>query len=156
LEIELKTVPAQSVMSLSFTGPYDQTGDKLDELIAWLLRAGHPYSAPPFCIYYDDPEKVEPENLRAEVCAPIEEHCAGDRTVLRKRVQGGEFACATHQGPYATIKPVYEQIFAWIQQNGYRYVEQMGTREVFHKIIGQVDTADELVTEVQVPVEKAV
>jgi len=153
-EVELKSIEPQTVMSLSFTGPYEQTGDRLDELMAWLLRAGHPYSAPPFCIYYDDPEQVPEDELRAEVCLPIEEQCDGDHTVTRKTVPGGEFACLVHTGPYEGIREVYRHLFDWMQQNGYRHLVELGTREVFHKILGQVDSVEELVTEVQVPVQK--
>jgi len=154
-EVQVKTVEPMAVLCLPFTGPYDQTGEKVDEVIAWLLRAGHPYSGAPFAIYYDDPEKVAADKLRAEVCLPVEEKCEGDFEVARKEVPGCEVACAVHVGPYDAIKPLYGEIFAWIQQNGYKPVAELGCREVFKKILGDVDTAAELETEIQVPVVKA-
>jgi effector-binding domain-containing protein len=154
-EVQLKTVEPLTVMSMSFTGSYQQTGEKLDELLGWVLRAGHPWSGPPFGIYYDDPEKVPEDKLRAEVCVPMAEECEGDYEVQRKKLVGCEVACAVHQGPYDGLKGVYAEIFDWIGKNGYAYASELGCREVFRKIIGEVDTAEELVTEVQVPVKKA-
>jgi effector-binding domain-containing protein len=142
-------------MSLSFTGPYDQTGDRLDELMGWLLRAGHPYGGRPFCIYYDDPSKVEPDKLRAEACLPIDERCEGDYRVSRKRIAGAEFACAVHEGPYGELSKVYEELFAWIQAQGYQFVEGAGTREVFLRLAGETAPDELPLTEVQVPVQKA-
>jgi len=154
-EVQTKTIEPRNVMSLAFTGPFDQTGDMLDELIAWVLRAGHPYAGPPMAIYYDDPAKVNPEELRAEVALPIEEVCEGDLRFTRKRLPGCEVAYAVHTGPYSQIKPLYEEIFAWIAENGYRHVEGSGAREIFLTRPGEEGEGDEgPVTEVQVPVEK--
>ena len=154
-EIETKTVEAMIVLSLSFTGPYDQTGSKLDELIAWVLRAGHPYSGPPIGIYYDDPNKVSPDQLRAEVVVPVEEQCKEGDGITRKELPGCLVASAVHQGPYAKVGPVYGEIFSWIAENGYRYLDEMGTREVFLKVSGEVDGPKQFMTEIQVPIEKA-
>ena len=154
-EVQLKTVKPMTVMSLSFTGPYNQSSDKRDELVAWLLRAGHPYSAPPLCIYYDDPAQVPEDKLRAETCVPVAERCDGDPVVQRKSLPGGQFACITHKGAYNAMRPIYDEIFQWMGANGYQYIQGAGVREMFHKVMGQVNTVDELVTEVQVPVEKA-
>ena len=154
-EVQTKTVPSMAVMSLSFTGSYEQTGEKLDELIGWVLRAGHPYGGAPIGVYYDEPGKVPDDKLRGEVCVPMAEVCDSGFQMTRKELPACEVAYAIHQGPYAQIKPVYEQIFAWIAENGYQYTAELGCREVFCKLLGEVDTAEELVTEVQVPIKKA-
>ena len=154
-EICTKVVPAQTVMSLPFTGAYEQTGERLDELMAWLLRAGHPHSGCPFCIYHDDPSKVAVEGLRAEVCLPIEEQCEGDYRVSRKSIAGGEFACTVHEGRYGELAKAYQEIFAWMAEHGYSHVEGAGTREVFLRLVGEADSDDLPITEVQVPIQKA-
>lgn len=153
-EILVKDVPTMTAMSLSFTGPYEQTQDVLDRLTSWLLRIGHPYSSSPMALYYDDPDKVAADNLRAEVCLPIEEACEPRDEVERKELPGVTSACAVHTGPYSGIPQVYKEIFNWMNENGYRYIEGMPTREVFLTMYGQVDDPEEYVTEVQVPVEK--
>jgi effector-binding domain-containing protein len=154
-EIEKKTVNPMTVLSLAFTGSYRQTSDKLDELIGWVLRAGHPYAGPPMGIYFDDPKTVAESDLRAEALVPIEEECEIGEGIVRKQIPGAMVASAVHTGPYDKAHELYQEIFAWIAANGYRYVAEAGTREIFHTMMGEVDTPDSLVTEIQVPIEPA-
>lgn len=153
-EVDVKEVPAMEVMSLPFTGSYDQTQDKLDHLFSWLLRVGHPHSSPPLGLYYDEPGKVPEEEQRAEVCMPIEEACEPEAEFERKELPEVTVAYAVHEGPYSGIPEVYEEIFDWIDDNGYEYIEDMPTREVFLTMYGHSDDPQEYVTEVQVPVQK--
>lgn len=154
-EIKTKKVEPISVVSQSFQGPYDQTEDVLDGLVGWLMREGHPYCAPPLAVYYDDPEEVAEEDLRGEVCLPVAERVQGDEDVEVKELPGTEVAYTMYEGPYGGIIEVYERLFEWLEENGYRFREDLGTREIFHRVYGQVESEDELLTEVQVPVEKA-
>ncbi len=154
-EPELKEIGPIAAITDSFTGPYNQTGAVIDEVIAWLLQTGHPYSGPPFAIYYDDPEKVDEKDLRAEVCLPVEENLEHTGKFERKHIEGGSFVAFPHQGPYDGIPEVYEKIFDWIEENGYEFLKEDGTREVFHKVMGEVESSDELLTEILVPVKDA-
>ncbi len=154
-EPAVKEIAPVSAVTDSFTGPYDQTSVVLDELIAWLLQTGHPYSGSPFAIYYDDPAEVEEDKLRAEVCLPVAEEVeVNNDNFQRKDIEGGRFVALLHQGPYAEIPQVYENLFEWVRDNGFEYIEEMGTREVFRKIMGEVDSAEELQTEIMIPVRK--
>ena len=155
IEVKTKEVGPITVMSLSFHGPYAQTEEKLDELVAWVMREGHPYGGPPMGIYYDDPAKTNEDELRADVCVPVAEGFEGREEVERKELPGTEVAYAMHQGPYEGNVDVYEAVFKWVEENGYRFRDELGIREVFHKIYGQVDSEEELLTEMQVPIEKA-
>ncbi len=154
-EVQLKEVPAMTVMSLPFTGPFEQTQDRLDHLMSWILRVGHPWSDTPLALYHDDPAKVPADDLRAEVCLPIEEACEGEEDIERKELPAVTMACAIHEGPYSGISGVYEEIFGWMRENGYEYIEEMPTREVFLTMYGEVEEPEGFVTEVQVPVQKA-
>jgi AraC family transcriptional regulator len=154
-EPTIKAIDAMEVISMSFTGSYEQTSDMLDELMSWLLREGHPYSGRPFAIFYDDPAKVEEADLRAEVCLPVSETIEVREPIEKKTVEGGDFAAAIHNGPYSSISDVYDKLSEWIASNDYSCRQEMGTREVFHKLIGEVENPGELVTEVQIPVIKA-
>ena len=155
LEVKTKSIEVVTVISHSFTGDYAQTGEKLDYLISTVMRAGIPYSGQHFGIYYDDPELVGVDDLRGEVCVPVAEAYGGEGDVVRKTLPATEVAYAIHRGPYGKIKEVYKELFDWLGQNRYRHRDDLGVREVFHKIYGQVEKAEDLVTEVQVPIEKA-
>ena len=153
LEVQIKEVEAVTVMSLSFTGPYDQTRAKLEHLMSWLLRVGHPYSGKPFGCYYDDPAKVPADQLRGEVCLPIEESCEAQEDIVRKPLPAVTVACAVFTGPHAETHQAYAQVFEWIGANGYRYVEGEPTREVFLNMYAQEEESAEPATEIQIPVE---
>jgi len=155
VEVEIKEVPASEVLSLSFTGPYEQTQDRLDDLLSWVLRAGHPYSGCPQGLFFDDPANVAADDLRGEVCVVIEEQCEGFEGVVRKDMPAATLACATFTGPYEQLRPHYQEVFDWIAANGYRYLEDQPVREVYHVLYGQADDPQEFVTELQVPVEPA-
>ena len=60
-------------------------------------------------------------------------------------------ACATHQGPYNEVPRLYEEIFAWMAENGQKYDGTTPCREVFRKLQGEVKDPAEFITEVQVP-----
>lgn len=154
-EIKTKHVEPTAVVTKSFQGPYDQTEDILDELMGWIMRVGHPYSSPPLAVYYDDPAQVAEEDLRGDVCLPVAEVVEGDDQAQVKELPETEVAFKLHEGAYDGIADVYEEIFSWIEDQGYSFREELGTREIFHKIYGQAETEEQLVTEVQVPIEKA-
>ena len=153
LEVQIKQVEPVTVMSLPFTGPYDQTRSKLEHLMSWLLRAGHPYSGKPFGCYYDDPAKVSADQLRADVCLPIEEPCAGEEDIVRKVLPAASMATAVFVGPYSDVPQAYGQIFQWMAANGYRHVQGQPVREVFVNMYAEEAEAAEPATEVQVPVQ---
>jgi DNA gyrase inhibitor GyrI len=151
-DVEVKELDALTVMSLSFTGSYDQTQDRLDDLMAWMLRAGHPYSGRPMALFYDDPENTPTEELRGEVCLPIEEACEGYENVERKTIEGTTVATATFTLPPERVKEGYQEVFTWMDENGFKYVEDHPVREVYHLVYGEVENPEETVIEIQVPV----
>ncbi len=153
-EIQVKEVEPMTVMSLAFTGPYDQSSQKMEELMSWLLRVGHPYSAPPMGLYYDNPATAAPDALRAEVCLPIEEECEPGDDIERKEVPGATVACLTKEGTPAEVAALYPDIFAWMAENGYEYAEGEPTREIFVSMFEQVEETETMLVEIQVPVRQ--
>ncbi len=151
-EPKIREVAPVNAITTSFKGPYNQTSQVMDDLIAWLLQTGYPYSGDPFAIYYDDPAKVEESNLRALVCLPVEEKLEDYGGYEPREIEGGSFASLLHEGAYENIPQAYEELFEWIKDNDYEYIEESGTREIFRVILGEVESPDELVTEVMVPV----
>lgn len=154
-EVQVKTAPATSVMCIEHRGPYTELESVLDELITWVMREGHPYSAPPFAILYDDPQYVPEADLRSDVCVPMEEEVGGKDRVIRRELPALTVVSSVHKGPYHDVHKAYEVIFDYLKQNNHEYQVAYGCREVY--INSPVDVSDEeLLTEVQVPIGKAV
>lgn len=152
-DIDVKEVDSMDVMSLPFTGAYDQTRSNMDHLMSWMLRVGHPRSDRPMALYHDDPANTPTEEQRGEVCLPIEEECEGEDEIVRKTLPAVKVAYARHQGPYGELPGVYEEVFDWMREKGYEYDEEQPTREIFHVMYGEVMAPEEFVTEVQVPIK---
>jgi effector-binding domain-containing protein len=58
-----------------------------------------------------------------------------------------------HQGPYENLNSAYQAFMAWIQANGYRIAGP--NREIYLRSMADHGvTPDDLVTELQFPVEK--
>jgi DNA gyrase inhibitor GyrI len=150
-DVEVKELDSLTVMSLSFTGSYEQTPDQLDKLMAWMLRAGHPYSGRPMALFHDDPDKTPEEELRAEVCLPVEEACEGYEGVERKTIEGTTVVAATFTLAPERVKEGYQEVFDWMEENGFVYTEGEPVREVYHLVYGEVETPEETVIEIQVP-----
>jgi DNA gyrase inhibitor GyrI len=155
-DIQPKNIEPMTVVSLSFKGSYSQTREKLESLMSWLLRAGHPYSAPPMGLHYDDPAKVAEDDLRGEVCLAVEEHCEPNEEVELKELPGQEVASLVAE-PDADPASLYPQMWDWMSENGYSYVEGLPTRILYHFAVADSDneSADLVSIEVQVPIEKA-
>jgi DNA gyrase inhibitor GyrI len=155
-DIQVKNVDPMNVVSLSFTGSYGQTEERLEELMSWLLRAGHPYSAPPMALYYDDPAKVAEDDLRGEVCLGVEEQCEVSEGVEMRKMPAQQVA-ALVADPETDPASLYPQMWDWLAENAYSYVEGAPTRVLYHFAVADSDaeSADLTSIEVQVPVEKA-
>jgi DNA gyrase inhibitor GyrI len=154
-DIQVKEIEPMTVVSLSFTGSYSQTEAKLELLMSWLLRAGHPYSAPPIALYHDDPAKVAEGDLRGEVCLAIEEACEAADEVEIKELEGQQVASLVAE-PDTDPASLYPQMWEWLAENGYTYVEGKPTRVLHHFAVADSDDQPANLTsiEVQVPIQK--
>ncbi len=150
-EIMVKKVEGCKVAVIEGQGPYDKVGPIFDEIFDWLSQRGIESPSPPFGIYYDNPSEVAPEKCRYEICVPIEGDVEGDERVKIKTVPETEVACITNKGPYSRIGPAWEDVFRWMEREGYQCVG--AGREVYFNC--PKDTPEEeLLTEIQVPIRK--
>ena len=153
VEVLVKEVETIEVMSLAFTGPYEQAPERLHDLMAWLLRVGHPYSGAPIALFFDDPRTVPVEELRAEICLPIAEECDGFEGIVRKELPGGLMATLRVEGIVADWSGLYEQIFQWMGENGHAAAPGLPCREAYVRCPGVHEEADVAITEILVPIQ---
>jgi AraC family transcriptional regulator len=151
-EVILKDIETIEVMSMSFTGPYEQAPERLHDLMAWLLRVGHPYSGAPVALFYDDPATVPAEELRGEICLPIAEDCEGFEGIVRRELPGGTMACLRVEGLVGDWTPLYAQVFQWIAENGMSMPEGEACREVYVRCPGVHDDPNVVIMEIHIPV----
>jgi len=105
----------------------------------------------PFGIYYDDPNKVPPDECRYDICIPISAEIEGDSLVQIKEIAEMEVASIMHKGAYENVGPSWGKLYGWIFKNKY---EPAGPgMEVYLNSPMEVPE-DSLLTEIQVPVKK--
>jgi effector-binding domain-containing protein len=70
--VGVKRVPAQSVASVMYKGPYDGIGLTYERLFGWIGQQGYRVAGPPRELYYSDPAEIPPEEYLTEVQIPVE------------------------------------------------------------------------------------
>ena len=70
--VKFRTLPAVTVASCIFRGPYSGIGEVYAALAAWIEANGYEYDGPMFNIYHVSPHETRnPDEFVTEVCYPI-------------------------------------------------------------------------------------
>jgi len=151
-EVVLREVPLQWIASLREPIPaYRQVGaliGKAQSLLGPLNRHG-----PKVVLVHEEDFKDEDIDAEAGVYLPDSTSVPSPLRVYQ--LQPALVATAVHHGPFNRIAEAYESLLRWIDANGYH--KKGPTRELFLHVAVPVTREDASnVTEIQVPVEKAV
>ena len=135
LEVSVKTIPAQKVLSVTRRVKVDKLESTIQQTVDRLrsLLAGQNASAAdvPFGIYHGAIN--EQDDGPIEICLPINGNPKVGDDVSLKQLQGGNAACVTLMGAQCAFPAVlngYDATAEWIQKNGYEIAES--PREVWH------------------------
>jgi effector-binding domain-containing protein len=151
-EVALKHVPAQWIASLREPIPaYRLIGSligKAHSLLGPLNRHG-----PKLVLIHEEDFKDEDIDAEAGVCLPNTTSVPPPLRIYQ--LPPAEVASAVHHGPFNRIAEAYASLLRWIDANGYH--KNGPTRELFLHVGAPVTRDDPSnVTEIQVPVQKAV
>jgi AraC family transcriptional regulator len=146
-QILTKTTQKMTIVYLEHVGLYDQMG----ELFAQLGEYGtqKQLAGQILGIYYDDPLVVPAASLRSELGMVVPEGFEPDSGYKVKELPAQKVVYAVIKGPYAEIANEYPYIFKWIEEKGHKPAGPK--REIYLKA-GPDVPADQLVTEVQIPI----
>ena len=155
-KIELKELPDQMVLGKRFHTSMAKVAENIGAgfgaLFGYLGELGEYPSGPPFALYYGDMEGFNPDDFEMELCAPVNRQLEGRDDIVARDVRGGLAAVTIHKGPYSGVEPAYNDLDAWIKENGYQYAGP--AREVYLNDPDSV-AESELLTEISIPVSKA-
>jgi AraC family transcriptional regulator len=119
---EIKTMHSIQVAVLEHRGPPESVLSTVGRFIEWRKQSGASPVADSrtFGIPYDDPDAVEPEAFRFDVCGelkrPFEKNEFG---VVEKVIPGGRVAIVRHLGSYDTIGATVRQMYSeWLPKSG--------------------------------------
>ncbi len=152
-EVVLKEVPALRVAALrGVVETYSAQGSLWNELGEYLQRRGIKPTGS--CFTIDHNEEYRPQDVDLEVCEPVDaplDDTGPVRVVDLPAVP--QMASTIHHGSYDGLSAAYQAFMAWIQSNGYRIAGP--NREIYLRNLADDGvTPDDLVTEMQFPVEK--
>jgi AraC family transcriptional regulator len=119
-DIAIRDVPKLHVVSLEHVGPYMQIGQAFDRLFGTLDAA---VLARPnlrmLGVYYDDPDAVAEDRLRARACVAVDMPAAVDPPLAPAEIAGGRYAVLRHKGAYATMRAAYQWLYGtWLVEAG--------------------------------------
>jgi len=152
-EIAVRDTEPMDVAYLPMTGPYKQTPEGYGKLYGWVAQHGLQAEGMPASVYLTMPSEVPEEQARWELWAPLagnpEEAAVDASGVGIKHVPRMHVVASMHRGPYETIAPTYEAVWAFMDSHD--FLPAGPPMERYYSDPDEVPPAEYL-TEVVVPV----
>jgi DNA-binding transcriptional MerR regulator len=140
LEIQVRTVDPQPIISITRNVKVEQLGkyidDSLKRLFALLEEQGATMAGPPLGIYHGPVNHDEDGPI--EVCVPVQHTIAATGDVRVRELAGGKIASVMLHGDQCVFPEVlkgYDAVYDWLRQNGYEAAES--PREIWHSEPGE-------------------
>jgi AraC family transcriptional regulator len=152
-DVRIERLPLLRVAFVRHVGPYNEVGTAWSRLMSWAgergLLAAHPRV---LGIVHDDPEITPPDKIRYDACVAVGDQVQPDGDIGIQEVAGGDYAVATHRGPYHTLGDTYARLCGgWVPTSGHE-MRSAPSFEIYLNAPDRVPPA-ELLTEIYVPLE---
>ncbi len=152
-EVIIRSLPEVIVASMRTIVPcYDTYFDIVPKMGEYMTSVGAVCSEPAYCftIYHDGEYKES--DIDVEVCEAVIKPCKESDMVKFKTIKGYDKAAVIlHTGDYKSIRESYNEIFLWIEKNGYKVIDN--PRESYIDGIWNKEDPADWTTEVQIPVK---
>jgi AraC family transcriptional regulator len=150
LEVRTVSFPPTPVAFVRHVGPYADVGQTWRKLFAWAGSSGLlGRGVKALGIVHDDPEVTPPDKVRYDACLIVNGSFRPEGEVGVQEI-GGDFAVATHRGPYDALGATYARLCGqWLPGSG-RELAPTPCFEVYRN--SPLDTPPEnLLTEIHLP-----
>jgi effector-binding domain-containing protein len=151
MEIDLKKTEEQQVSYIFYTGPVEDMGELIGEIVDWMMAQNVEMSGPPYSAYYTSPAEVAPEDMQYEMGVPFTGDAIESGKVKIKNLPAQNVLSAIHKGPYQEVGQVYEVLMSRVIGEGYQMIG--APMEIYFNSPMEVPES-ELLTEIQFPVVK--
>jgi AraC family transcriptional regulator len=152
-DVRIETVPPRRVAFIRHVGPFAAAEPAFQRLFIWAGRRGlfRPDTLV-LGICPDDPDVTPAEKIRFDCCLTVEDLVKPEGEVGFQEVAGGDYAVATHRGPYDRLGETYRWLYGvWLPASG-REPADAPPFEVYRNTPGETPPED-LLTDVYVPLE---
>lgn len=153
MNVRTEKVEPMHVAFVRHVGPYNEVGATWQKLMSWAGQNGllGP-SMKAIGIPHDDPEITPAEKLRYDACLVARAGIEPQSDVGTQVIPGGEYAVATHRGPYYRLGDVYAYVMGqWAPAHNHEPV-QAPCFEVYWNNPQQTSPED-LLTDIYVPLK---
>jgi len=151
MEIEMKKTEEKHVAYIFYTGPVEDMGDLIGEIVDWMIDQKVEMDGPPYSVYYTSPAEVAPEDMQYEMGVPFAGEAFEAGKVKMKTIPTQQVLSAMHKGPYNEVGLIYELLMNKVIEEGYQMIG--APVEIYFNSPVEVPES-ELLTEVQFPVVK--
>jgi AraC family transcriptional regulator len=154
MEVRIEHVEPMRVAFVRHVGPYDQVGTAWERVCTQLGKDGLLGPRAKFIgICYDDPEVTPSERIRYDACITVNDAFVAYDDVGVQTI-GGEYAVATHVGPYTLLGQTYAKLLGqWLPHSG-RELRSEPSLEFYLNAPESTDPED-LITDIYAPLESA-
>jgi AraC family transcriptional regulator len=154
MQVRIERVSPMHVAFMRHVGPYNQVGTTWGKLMSWAGPRG--LLGPHMKIIglvHDDPEVTPPDKIRYDACLVVGEHLKPQGEVAVQEIAGGEYAIATHRGPYDRLGQTYARLCGeWLPASG----REAGDRPCFEVYRNSPQNArpEDLLTDIYMPLSE--
>jgi AraC family transcriptional regulator len=149
--IDLKRTKEKQVAYIFYTGPVEDMGDLIDEIVEWMMTQNVEMDGFPYSAYYTSPAEVAPEDMQYEMGIPFIGKASEKGNVKIKDLPERDVLYTVHKGAYNEVGLVYEDLMNKVIEEGYQMIG--APMEIYFNSPIEV-SEEELLTEVQFPVAK--
>ncbi len=153
MNVSIRSLPRQRVAFRRHVGAYDCCGASWEVFLSEIGALG--LLGPGVRLLglcHDDPKVTAAERVRYDCCVPVGEDFEPSGEIGVQFVAGGDYAVATHQGPYDRLGETYDGLIGqWVPRSG----RQLRAVPCFEIYLNDPEGSDpeELLTDVYVPLE---
>ena len=156
MKVEVKQLKPMRVAFMRHVGPYGEVGQTWEQFLTLMGKDGYLGGNPTMLgICHDDPEVTPPAKLRYDACLGVDDNFEPGGDIGVQTVAGGEYAIATHTGPYNQLGNTYSEFLGqWLPRSG----RELRNAPCFEVYVNdpQGTPADELMTDIYVPLQEQV
>jgi len=151
MDVSIRQLSRMKVAFVRHIGPYGEAGKAWERLMAWAGSRGLFGPSTQFLgICLDDPEITPPERIRYDAAITVPESTQGEGDVGVQELGPGEYAVATHVGPYNKLGETYARLCGeWLPQSGRELADAPPIE--FYRNSPQTTPEEQLVTEIYMP-----
>jgi effector-binding domain-containing protein len=152
IKVTTKEIDPFSYVSVRHQGPLSDFETAVDILMGNMQRQNIPPAGTMFAIMHKIPEEGKEIALDWEVSFPVTAQVYPQPPLTKGFWDHPQVASATHTGPIETLGDAVDEMFEWVEKNGYK---RTGPVMAVFLNIGDPDTIpSRLQTEIWVAIEK--